>query len=358
MIRKTYKKAILLCPPKYSINNVFKNILALISDEVVSINIRNYVKRYEININTQIFRFPDSIRSKWISYYQQKINEQLLLDFRRHEPDLIFVYNNEMLLPSTVEKLKKTAKVIFFLGDSPFYTPSNNYFLTLLTMGNLVLAPDTFWIQHMKTVGIKNSFFFVPGIDDYSYHQDPEEEYIKKVKETEIIYCGMSYVNSWGYKKALLMSKFLDYKFEIYGDKHWKTWFNFFPELQNHFHESAFIPTHLLNAMYNKAKLMPVDGNPGILNGIHIRMFEALNAGVLPLIEYRKDVEEIIFSGLNIELPIIRNYAMASALAKQYLTNESLRSMTASAMKNHVLNKYSSDNNANRILEFLSKVEG
>jgi hypothetical protein len=354
---KSYKKALLLCPPKYSLKNVFEDILRLMSDELVFVNVMEYVQKFEISINTQIFRLPDSVRSKWINYYQRKINTRFLQEFRREDPDLVFVYNNEMLLPSTIQKMKQTATVIFFLADTPFFTPTNNYFLTILTMGDLVLVPDSFWEQQMRTVGIRNSFYFIPGIDDSSYNNHPSQELMQKVQERDVLYCGLSYVNSWGFKKALFMSKFTQFDLVIYGDKHWKKWFHFFPDLKDVFHESGFIPTDLLNAMFNKTKLMPVDGNPAILNGFHIRMFEALGAGVLPLIEYRKDIEERVFNGLDVKIPIIRTYDEGATVAEHYLNNESLRLSTVSAMKDHVLSHYNAEKNAERILELLIRVK-
>jgi hypothetical protein len=358
MTAKSYKKALLLCPPKYSLRNVFKDILLNLSDEIVFVNVRDYVQKYEISFNTQVFRLPDVIRSKWINHYQKKINDRFLQEFLREDPDLVFIYNNEMLLPSTVQRIKQTATIIFFLADTPFFTPTNNYFLTILTMGHLVLVPDSFWVQQMRTVGISNSYYFIPGMDDSSYNTHPSQDLMTKVRETEILYCGMSYVNSWGYKKALFMSKFTPFNLEIYGDKHWKKWFGFFPDLELVYRESGFIPTDLLNAMYNKTKLMPVDGNPAILNGFHIRMFEALSAGVLPLIEFRQDIEESIFSGLNIEIPVVKTYDKAKEVAERYLNNEALRVSTVSALKDHVLSQYNSGKNANRILELLTKVKG
>jgi hypothetical protein len=354
MRQKTYNKTLLLCPSRYSLINIFKNILLEISDEVLEIDIRNYVKQYEIKLNTQMFRFPDLIRKKWISYYQQKINDKLWSDFCDHSPDVVFVYNNEMLLPSTVQKMKQTAKIIFFLGDSPFFTPTNDYFLTILVMGDLVLIPDSFWVQQMQNVGIKNSFYFIPGFDKSSYHMRPDKEVLQNAISSDILYCGSCYLNSWGYKKALFMSKFTKFDLHIYGNKNWEKWFEFFPDLESKYHQSGFIPAPILNAMFNKTKLMPVDGNPGILNGIHLRMFEALSAGVLPLVEYRKDVEESIFNGLDIEIPVIKTYDLAEEVAERYLMDESLRLSTVSSLRNHVLSQYSSEKNANRILSLLS----
>ncbi|MEI6854129.1 MAG: glycosyltransferase [Bacteroidota bacterium] len=355
-MQKMFKRGMLLCPPKYSLYNVFTGILGEICSEVSGVNVMSYVKPYEVKINTQIFRLPYSIRNKWIEYFQQKINNEFLMEFRRLSPDLVFIYNSEMLLPSTVLQIKKTAKVIFFLGDSPFFTNTNNYFLTILNLGDLVLAADSFWLQQIQTVGIKNTSFFVPGIDGRNYHQNPDINLMNKIKETDIIYCGMGYVNSWGFKKAMLMSKFVGLNFEIYGDKHWKKWFTYFPELINVFHESGFIPTPELNAMFNKTKLMPVDGNPGILNGFHIRVFEALSAGVLPIIEYRKDLEESVFFGLDIQLPIIKSYDDALNIAEYYLANENLRLNTVKVMRDHVLAQFNSEKNGERILRNLSRL--
>jgi hypothetical protein len=358
MKRNSYKKAFLLCSSKYSLYHTLESILLEFCDEVIGMNVLKHVRNIEISINTQMFRMPYSIRNKWTSYYQNKINAALMKEFRLQSPELVFIYNNEMLLPSSVAEIRKSAEVIFFLGDSPYYTPTNDYFLTLLNMGDMVLVPDSFWMQQMRALGIKNTFLFIPGIDENSYHQHPPQELTQALPETDILYCGMSYLNSWGYKKAMLMSKFTDFNLEIYGNRAWKRWFQFFPKLSSVFHESGFIQTPLLNAMFNKTKLMPVDGNPAILNGFHLRTFEALGAGVLPLIEQRKDVEDEIFTNIDIQLPIIRSYDDATQLAEKFLSDETLRVSTVGIMKKMVLNKYSTERNAERILEFLDNSKG
>ena len=72
--------------------------------------------------------------------------------------------------------------------------------------------------------------------------------------------------------------------------------------------------------MFNRTKIIPVDGNPSIINGAHLRLLEALAAGALPLIEYRKDVEDEIFRDAGIRLPIFKSYNEAAEIAAFWLS--------------------------------------
>jgi spore maturation protein CgeB len=184
----------------------------------------------------------------------------------------------------------------------------------------------------------------------------PVNELPLDFEATEIMYTGMSYVNSWGYKKAMLMNQFTSLNFKLYGNSMWKRWFRFFPQLESHYIESGFIPTVLLNKMFNKTKLIPVDGNPAILNGFHLRLFEALGSGALPLTEYRKDIETLLFKNSGIKIPLIKDYNKASDLANYYLKNESERKETVHSMNAYVLQEYSVLKNAERLLEFLDNM--
>ena len=119
----------------------------------------------------------------------------------------------------------------------------------------------------------------------------------KENMKSDILYVGMSYNDSWGYKKARFLNYFVNNKLTIYGNKAWKRWFKFYPALEKYFIENnGLIPIRELNMMYNCSKIIPVDGNPGIFNGIHERILETLSAGVLPLMEWNGDMD-FIFKG-------------------------------------------------------------
>lgn len=350
---KLFQKALLICPEKYSFYNSTIKLLDLLSEESMGYDIRDTMNSGYMKVQTQIFRFPFKVRSTWEKRFLKKVNKNLLRKIEAYNPDLVLVYNSEYLLPETCAKIKRRAKLIFFMGDSPFFTHTNSFYLSCLFHADLILSPDTFWINQLKTIGIHKTSFFVPGLDEKSYYQVSDKKSLEDVESLEVLYTGACYVNSWGYKKAFLMSQFTGFDFKLYGNSAWKRWFRYFPNLQQVYSESGYIQTERLNKMFNKAKIIPVDGNPAILNGFHLRLFEALGAGALPLIEYRKDVDELLFRGCDAQLPIIDDYTKAGAKAKYYLVNENERKQTVQCLRDFVVSEYNPVKNAERLMMVL-----
>lgn len=345
-MEKRFERALLLCSNR---NSLFTSLGEILNE--LSLEVRGYDINGEINaignfIQAQSLRLPYSLRQRWEKAFQGKLNQDLLLYIRKYNPDLVLVYNSEFLLPETCYLIKKKAKLVFYLADSPFYTPQNNFYLTVLSLADLILSPDTFWSKQLNTVGLSRTLYYVPGPDQINFNRLTNESDFREVTETEVLYVGSSYFNSWGYKKALLMSKFVDLDFQLHGNKMWKRWFGYFPELKSKYTESGYIPADKLNKMFNKAKVIPVDGNPGILNGFHLRVFEALSTGALPLIEEREDVEQSLFQGCAAEIPLIRNYNTAAEVARYFLNNEQKREETVNTLMTFVLGKYNATANA------------
>lgn len=352
---KFFHKSLLLCTEKYSLYSSLLNILTLLSEEARGFDIRKLLNPLSLKVQTQMFRFPHKIRSGWETMILSQANTEFLREIRLYKPDLVFVYNSEYLIPETCTEIRKTARLVFFMGDSPFYTPMNPYYLSCLTYADLILCPDTFWIGQLNVMGINRTAYFVTGIDTSSYYVINDQMTTHNFENADILYSGSCYNNSWGFKKAMLMSQFTGFNFRLYGDRSWKKWFSFFPELQTHFTETGFITTERLNMMFNGSKLMPVDGNPAILNGFHLRLFEALGSGVLPLVEYRKDVEEILFNDSSEMVPLIKDYSQAGDLAGYYIKNNAERAGLTNSLREYIERKYSTAMNAERLRELLER---
>lgn len=350
-----FEKALILCPKRYSISNLLNSILSRLSSTARVYDINESIGHDKLWLHAQMFRLPGKIRRRWERYFLRLANESLLKEISEYQPDLVLVYNSEYLLPEACATIRKKSRLVFYLGDSPFYTPHNNYFLTCLTYADLILSPDSFWAVQLNTLGLDSTMHFIPGIDESSYFRVDDTEIPDSIRSTEILYVGGCYLNSWGFKKAMLMSKFTDFDLNIYGNNAWKRWFEFFPELRSAYHETGYLETKQVNLMFNRTKIVPVDGNPAILNGVHLRLMEALGSGVLPLIEYRRDVDQLIFSGSGIDLPLIRSYDQAKELAAWWLDHKEERTRTVDAMRSFVLQQYSPEMNAGRLSERLSK---
>lgn len=346
------EKALVLCPDRISLGRILSETLKQFSGEVVNFDVKSAIGHNRIIINTQMRRLSYRFRNLWERYFLKLANNLILDEVKRIKPDLVLVYNSEYLLPEVCSEIKKNSRLVFFLGDSPFYTPLNDYYLACLEYADLILVPDTFWMSQLNTTGLEKTLYFVPGFDGRSYFRI-DAGGINDEPATEVLYVGSSYKNSWGYKKAMLMSRFTHRNLRIYGNEAWERWFGFFPELQSAFSRSLYIPSDRLNRMFNRACIIPVDGNPSILNGTHLRLLEALAAGALPLIEYRKDVVDEIFSGSGLELPLIHNYNEAGLIADYWLADEIRRNQAVTAMKTHIEIKYSASNNAEKMKEKL-----
>lgn len=347
---KKFQRALLLSSDRHTLFSSLSGILGEMASEVRSFDVNKSIGPADSLIQSQILKAPFSIRAKWENSFQRRINQKIKETVSNYQPDLVMVYNSEFLLPETCETIKANAKLLFYLADSPFYTPQNNYYLADLTQADLILSPDTFWSKQLNTIGLTNTVYCIPAPDNSTFSRLND---VTDVSSCDILYAGTSYFTSWGYKKALLMSKFTEFDFRLYGDRMWKRWFRFFPDLEKSFQETGYIPADRLNRMFNMARLIPVDGNPGILNGFHLRTFEALSAGALPLIEYREDVDGSLFKGCDVKLPLIRDYNKAGEIASYYLKNENERRETAAALFGFIMKKYDKASNAELLSEAL-----
>ncbi len=343
-------KILLLIPSSYTLYKTIDNGFSRLGFTVYHHDYRNFITRWQNQINTQIFRLPYRYREKWETYFLPRINQKHREIFDRENPDIVFIYNNEMLLPETIEYFKKNrAKIIFIMGDSPYYTPTNRYYMSLLFLADLIISPDSFWADQLKLLGIKNVVVDFPGFDEslMEFRQPTDSE--RKAYECEVLFVGTGYADTWGYKRALFLSKLANFDTRIYGNNKWLRWLEFFPELKPKFHLlKNRISLEQLVMMSKCARVYPVDANPAILNGVHLRVFDCISMGVLPMVEYRKD-HESFFKG--VELPLIHTYDEAGNVAQKYLKNDDLREKTLQELQQFVKTKFAADVVLKRILE-------
>jgi len=342
--RSAGKVDALLCfPQNNSIGKILADTLRSAGLSCAQISYTAALRQWEKRLEVQMFRLPDRVRSKWEAHYLGKINRWYLRQFAAHQPGLVFIYNNEMLLPETLRWLKeRQVQIAFLLADNPLYTFTNRYNLTILEYADAIFVPDTFWQQQLKKMGLQPVHHFLLPLPDGYYPTEQITSEERRSFTADALYVGMGYKDAWGYKKARFLSYFADCKLRIFGNEAWERWFPFFPELRPCFiKRDTLIPTEQLNKMYNCAKIIPVDGNPGIMNGIHLRVLEALAAGTLPLMEWNADVD-FIFEEVA-DLPVVKDYQGIPEMVRCYLADEAARKRKVEEMRACYARRYSQE---------------
>lgn len=281
---------------------------------------------------------PKKIRNIWEEPYVRKTNAEYLKIFQAFQPDLVFIYNNQLVLPDLLEQFRKTARIAFMLGDNPLYTPTSIYNLHILFQADYVISPDTMWRDQLARLGIKNVIFDCFGFNSATYFPMEVSAAERQQFQSDLIYVGSASKTNWGYKRMLFLSLFkeLDLKAYISGGG-MERWNSFFPGLEKRIIPHDRFDAGFNNLVYNCSKIAPVEQVPSLFNGIHVRVFDILGAGILPLCEYSADLE-MVFAG--IDLPQIKNYPEGSEMARFWLDNEDKRTALVQQLRERVLERY------------------
>ncbi len=338
-------KVLFSIPKAYGFHKSFEENFQQLGGEVYSVNYFDFLSSWELKLDAQAFRYPYRLRKKWKNYFLKKVNATYLQEYDRIKPDIVLIYNGGMFLPETLEYFKKRSKVAFFLGDCPYYTQQGTEFISVLYQADAIYTYDTFWIEQLRKIGIKDIHFFYPHISTEHHHKKQLSAESYERLKSEVLYVGHNYKNNWGFKKAKFLSYFTDFEFQLHGNASWRRWFEFFPELDTAFREQVgYISVESLNEMYNATKIAPIDANPGLLNAIHWRIQEVLGSGTLPLLEWQKGVDEIFGEGA--EVPAVKCFDEIKEMVAYYLENESQRLEKVEWMSKIMAERHSLERNS------------
>lgn len=344
-------KVLLLFPKNYTLLDTFKAVFEHRDFEVKTVDFIDFFNPQELKIHRYLLRMPWKINWTVQRHIAEKVNKKYRSIFDEFRPDIVYIYNDQKLDPSTIEYFNKSSITAFFLGDHPLFIKNRPDNLATILQGQHIFSPDSYWMEQMALLGVKNLHFLTPGYSKSLNYRTKISLEAQNAFGSDIVFVGRQYHDTWGYKRALFANQFVGQNFKIYGDAAWHKWFRYFPELKSHFVEnSSYLSFETVNTILNASKIYPVDANSGLINGMHIRVFECIGSGILPLVEYRKDIETI-FEG--IEIPFIRDYSNANDLAKYWISNDKERQILTEKLSKFVDNNYSVEKIATRLIDIL-----
>lgn len=310
-------------------------------DNSWNVSIYNYID-FNIGIKNTLYErsilLPSKQRRFVENNYLISIQKRYLEIVRIEKPDLVLIYNDQMVEASTVREIKKISKVAVYLADNPFFLQRREHLFPMLLETNHLFAPDSFWLQQLKAIGISESSYLIGGynLEDDQTDQISSEDSINY--SCDLFFLGSPYNDSWGYKRALFLSKFAKMNIKIYGPESWKYWFRYFPELERKMILGNRISFPVLQKMMKCGKIYPIDANPGVINGLHIRIFDSIAAGLLPMIEYKKDIETA-FPGIG--MPVIKTYDEIPELVEKWLNDDIKRIDLVNRLQAHLKEYFS-----------------
>lgn len=340
-------KILLFFSGEYFISRTYKTGFEALKNEVKIVNYLNFIPFWLHNLDLRAILFPNRLKNNIRNVYLKKIQEGYLQEIKAEKPDLVLVYNDQMLDVETAKEIKKRgAKLAIFLADSPFFLQRREHLFKVLFEADLVFAPDSYWLEQINMLGIRKTTFLISGYDETTFFPTKKKEF-----KSDLIYIGSPYNTVWGFKRAFFLNHFTNFNFNFYGPTTWNQWLQEYPKLKNHYIAiRRRLSDEEVNFLLNSAKIYPVDANPGLINGIHVRILDCIGAGILPIVEYRKDIE-IVFKDAG--LPIIYEYGEYEEIINYYLGNDSNRVETIERLRDFVLKNYNSILGCKTILEKL-----
>ena|GEM_PF-1694583 len=349
-------RILLFIPEGYTLLNTIRTSLRELGHTAEHLNYLSFFKHYQNRLITKTIGLPHKVRKmmKIHDAYRKRINTIYLEQAYHVKPDLALVYNDQYLTRQTAREIKKITKLAFILGDNPFFF--HNHPLSNLGMyleADYVFSCDSYITESFKKAGQPNVTEIYLGYDPkVCYPKQPTEE--EQVKYgSDVIMVGRLYptiISSWTYKRLWFYHQFRNLNLKIYGHG-WRKYQQQFPELLN---KVIDLNRHLsfdeMNTMVSCSKVYPVDANPGIINGIHLRVFDCIGQEILPIPEYTKDLEKVF---QDVEIPFIKDYNEAEKMVKYYIDHDDIRNRIKRELKQFVDEHYTPRKAMEKILNYV-----
>ncbi len=344
---------LLLAPRRYPFVNAIRSGLV---QNGVEVTIVDYHDFFDNHTNKWVKRYaplPRKIRKYWERPFDAKVYQNYLRLHQEIKPEIVFIYNDQRISPDVLSRMKEQSRIAFMLGDNPLYSGSRNYYnLRVLFEADYIISPSSYWKRQLERIGVPNIHFDSFGINSGIFHPIPAiSDSQKNQYAHDLAYIGNSKKNNWGLQRLLFLNSFSGLDIKAYLTGEIDLWIKEFPQLNGKLAVHNQYDPSFNNVVYNCSKIAPIEQVPSLIGGIHVRVFDVLGAGTLPLLEYSNDVVEL-FKG--IDIPVVNHYKESQEVAEFWLSNERKRKECIQLMRSRVNEKYAPPKVIQRMFKFLN----
>ncbi|MDR0418970.1 MAG: glycosyltransferase [Prevotellaceae bacterium] len=219
---------------------------------------------------------------------QKSFNKRVKDEYESFKPNLVFIFNGDILTAETISYFKKQSKVAVWLLDGTHRHPNS---VALASGVDAYFCFDRRDAMELAEDGI-NVYFLPQAYDPEVYYPMSNVK-----KDIDVIFIGMLY----GYPKRIRLLKMLaneidkNYKFQVYGVykpiyKNPVKWL--FREKHSVF-KNRNIPPEKVNELYNRSRMCINIHHQQSEDGANPKTFEICGAGTFQIVDYNKYIAEV-----------------------------------------------------------------
>ena len=257
-----------------------------------------------------------------------KYNNYIIEKFNVINPNIVFIFNGNILQTRTLDHFRKTAKVILWMFDSLSRYPKSIDHIDHVDAFFCYEKQDVEWYAQQG----KTAFFMPQGYDEKCYFPQ------KVTKDIDILFVGILY----NYKKRIklltsVVKNFTDTKILIFGvyKPYYKGILKWLFREKRKIYQNKNIPPQQVNDYYNRAKVVLNIHHETQKDGANPKVFEISGAGAYQICDYNPYITSLFPNG---EVGLYKNEQELFDLIEDALQNnksENAKKAQEIVLENH-----------------------
>lgn len=282
-------KALIIGPSFFYFNQSIANAFEALGFQTEVVTYDEPVHPFHLK-NKILHKFSphkEQLKEKSRSLFNASVREA----FDRFTPDLVFIYNGDILEPDTIRYFKTKSKVAIWMLDGLSRHPRSEA-LAPLVDAYFCFEPDD--VATLRQKGI-DAHFLPQACDASIYHP------LNLEKDIDILFVGALY----GYPKRIeylkaVVDHFSDKKIEIYGvyKPIYKNPIKWLLREKRGIYKNRNITPEKVNELYNRAKICINIHHEQSTNGANPKVFEITGAGAFQLVDWNPYIESLFPQGI------------------------------------------------------------
>lgn len=281
--------------------------------------------------------------TKFKKQYDQKLNDEILEFYNEFNPEIVLVIKGFQILPSTLEKMHKSIKVLWMM-DSVYRYPN---VLKNIEMYDYRFMFENEDVEKLKQEGIE-SYFLPLAADKNKYFPQNGID-----KDIDILFIGSLYKS----RKEMfenLSKDFKDLNICVYGKytdiKCPISYFKYLNKDIRRVFKNSYVEAKEVNNLYSRAKICINLHHEQSKDGCNPRFYEILASQSFQIVDYN----EYIVKNYGDKVENFKTYDELKSKIEFYLQNEEERKKSIRNYKEIVDNNYF-ENRVDLLLDIINK---